>query len=255
MATISMAEIGQRLKEARERKSLTIDQARKQTRIHSNVLIALEDGKCDDILNPTYAKSFLKKYSIYLGLDSKEVLNQYSSLHPEDYCPNLNIMEKKGPKSSPDISKFIYAIGPAILIIALVVLSVFLLSKTVTYLKKHRPPKAPGVKIAQAAATAKRSVKKKSSTLQPSVPKNVPFDLVLKVKQPVLVGLKKDGILIFKRVMPKGTVESVRANDYISIYVAKAEAIELVLNGQGLNIPAKGIIKDLEITRKGIRIR
>lgn len=250
-----MAEIGQRLKEAREKKSLTIDQARKQTRIHSNVLVALEDGKCDDILNPAYVKSFLKKYSMYLGLDPKEVISQYSSLHPEAYRPNLNIMEKERPRPSLDISKFIYAIGPAILIIALLALSVFLWQKSADYLKKHRLQNAAGVKIAQGIATAKPSVRKKGSTLAPSVPKNVPFDLVLKVKQTVLVGLKKDGILIFKRVIPKGTVESVRANDYISIYVAKAEAIELVLNGQSLNIPAKGIIKDLEITRKGIRIR
>ena len=59
----SMISVGERLKKARENKSLTIDQIRKQTRIHSDVLIALEEGRCNEILDPTYVKSFLKKYA------------------------------------------------------------------------------------------------------------------------------------------------------------------------------------------------
>ncbi|MCX5686115.1 MAG: helix-turn-helix domain-containing protein, partial [Candidatus Omnitrophica bacterium] len=80
---ISMASIGERLREAREKKALTIEQAQKQTRIHSTVLAALEDGRCDNILAPNYVKSFLREYSNYLGLNSKELLNAYTAIHPE----------------------------------------------------------------------------------------------------------------------------------------------------------------------------
>jgi len=81
------------------------------------------------------------------------------------------------------------------------------------------------------------------------------LELTIKVRQAVLVQLKKDGVLIFKRVLPKGTTESFTADDNISLYIAKAEALELVLNGKSIGPPGKGVIKNLEITRKGIRIK
>ena len=46
-AGVSMVKIGESLKDAREKKSVTIDQVQKQTRIHSTVLKALEEGRCD----------------------------------------------------------------------------------------------------------------------------------------------------------------------------------------------------------------
>ena len=42
---LNMSALGDKLKEAREKKSLTIGQANKQTHIHPTVLKALEDGK------------------------------------------------------------------------------------------------------------------------------------------------------------------------------------------------------------------
>jgi len=67
--------------------------------------------------------------------------------------------------------------------------------------------------------------------------------------------VKKDGVVLFNRVLAKGLVESFTADDKIEIYVAKAEAIELVLDGKSLGSPGKGVIKNLEVTKKGIRIK
>ena len=69
IAKESLVSIGEKLKSARERKALTIDQVQKDTKIHSTVLRALEEGRCDEILTPTYVKRFLNKYSHHLGLE------------------------------------------------------------------------------------------------------------------------------------------------------------------------------------------
>src|SRR3989338_3940960 len=103
-----MANIGERLKEAREKKSLTIEQAQKQTHIHSAVLIALEEGKCDEMLTQTYVKSFLKKYSTFLGLDPKEIINAYSALHPELESRAVNVPSPE-PKVPQDLSIYLNA--------------------------------------------------------------------------------------------------------------------------------------------------
>ena len=62
VSKISTAAIGDKLRKSRENKLLTIDQVHKKTRIYSQVLSALEDGRCDELLNSTYVRSFLKKY-------------------------------------------------------------------------------------------------------------------------------------------------------------------------------------------------
>ncbi|MCX5680254.1 MAG: helix-turn-helix domain-containing protein, partial [Candidatus Omnitrophica bacterium] len=81
--TISLAAIGEKLKSAREKKGVTIDQAQRQTHIHSTVISALESGRSDEVLTPTYVKSFLKKYSSYLALDSNQLVKEYQALHPD----------------------------------------------------------------------------------------------------------------------------------------------------------------------------
>ena len=88
---ISAAAIGESLRRAREKKSVTVDQAQKQTHIHSTVITALEEGRCDDILTPNYVKSFLKEYSSYLGFDHQAVVSEYLSIHPELKKKNINL--------------------------------------------------------------------------------------------------------------------------------------------------------------------
>ena len=101
---VTVAEIGDRLREAREKKGVTIEQAQKHTHIHSTVLSALEDGRCDDILTPNYVKSFLKEYSNYLGFDHRTIVGEYLTLHPELKAKNINLgggTDQKRPRTFP----------------------------------------------------------------------------------------------------------------------------------------------------------
>ncbi len=255
----SIAEIGDRLKKAREARSLAIDQVQKQTHIHSTVLTALEEGRCDELLTPTYVKSFLKSYSHFLGLDSKQIVKDYLAVHPEFVDQNINKAEAKDLKG---LSNMIRAGASIMILIASVLLIVFVGKKVINYFKNPRFVKSAPLarrKLNTATLPIKVPFQKKSPLTAPqtqtSIPKTVPLNLVLKVNKPVLVQVKKDGVLLFKRVLYKGAIESFTADDNIILDVAKAEAVELVLNGKELNLPNKGPVKDLKITRKGIKAK
>lgn len=249
---LSMANIGERLREAREKKAVTIEQAQKQTRIHSTVLAALEEGRLDEILAPNYAKSFLREYSNYLGLNSNELLNAYITLHPESNRPNLNL-NRMEPKSAARPPKLLIPLKKALIVALILLIAVLFIKKTVNIFKSARFAK-PGAVSRTVKPSARKSASKADIAIK-EIPKSTPLTLVIKVKRPVMLQLKKDGIVLFKRFMQKGAVESITANDYISISVAKAEAIELNLNGKYLGSPGKGVIKNLEITRTGLRIK
>ena len=139
---VTVAEIGERLREAREKKGLTLEQAQKQTRIHSTVLSALEDGRCDDILTSNYVKSFLKEYSNYLGFDHQKMVGDYLALHPELKAKNINLSANiPDQKASADLAKMIRIARSIAVVLILIFLAVFVSSKTAAFFKKFKTAK------------------------------------------------------------------------------------------------------------------
>lgn len=260
--TLNMSALGDKLREAREGKNITLSQAQKQTRIHLAVLKAIEDGKCDDILNPTYVKSFLKKYAEYLGVNTHQVLNEYNRLHPVTAAKIINRLpetpasRKTMPKAVPLIIFFIIAST----VIALAGLAVL---KAVPYIKSHvtlkRVPSSRITKTAAQARPPKKNLHHSASAalnnVEINIPKNAQLKLLLKVKQKVFIKMKTDGTLLFERELPKGTAEIFTANDGINIFTANGAALELFLNGKAIGPIGKGTQKNIEITRTGVRLR
>lgn len=254
---VSVSDIGDRLRLAREKKGLTIEQAQKQTHIHSTVLSALENGRCDDILTPNYVKSFLKEYSSYLGFDHQAIVSEYLTLHPELKNKNINTtIDKTNMRSFVDIGRMIRMAGFVFIILAFIGLAIFAGSKVTGYFKNSkvvknvRPAKAGKAAAVRTKAPAKVVVPRRNI-----MSKNVPFTMTLKVKNPVMVQLKKDGVLIFKRVLPKGTEETFAVNNAVNMFVGRAESIEIIVNGKSLGAPGRGVIRDIEVTSNGLRIR
>lgn len=272
---ISMVSIGSQLKAAREKKNLTLDQAQKQTRIYSAVLGALEDGRCDEMLTVVYVKGFLKKYAEFLGLDSRALLKEYDVLHSisrhsavmpqHDAQKDTSISPLLQPKTSIRL-KTGGAYGvPRIIIITVIIavsalLAVSIVRKAADAIKGRKP--ATKVKVSAAKVPAESQSKPQAAKPapvvtppKPEVPKSVPLKLEIYVKKPATVKVKVDGALRFGRYLSKGTRETVTAKDTINIYTNRAENIELTLNGQTLPVAAKGQVKDIEITRKGVKIK
>ncbi len=261
----SAVSVGKRLREAREKRSLTIEQVQKQTKIHSSVLIGLEEGRPSDTLTDTYIRSFLKKYAQFLDINSVELLKEYFPTHSEaPPKPSAPIQESVLPKEVQSPPKFLYITGLVVAAIISLMLLLFIIGKVSTAFNKarlnHKKSSAVAAKKKSSAVSAKTvknkkpAVKAKSETKE-IVPKNSRLVLEIKVKEAVLVTLKKDGILFFDRVLPAGLVEKTEANTSIELNIAKAGSLDLSLNGRPIVLQTSGVIKGLEITRKGIRIK
>jgi cytoskeletal protein RodZ len=66
--------IGQQLREARQAKSLSLEQVSRITHIRPHLLEALEAGNLDALPSITQARGFLRAYSLHLGLDPDTLL-------------------------------------------------------------------------------------------------------------------------------------------------------------------------------------
>ncbi|MDD5137105.1 MAG: DUF4115 domain-containing protein [Candidatus Omnitrophica bacterium] len=252
----SITEMGERLRQAREKKGLTIEQAQKHTHIHSTVLTALEDGRCDDILTPNYVKSFLKEYASYLGLDHQALVSEYVSFHPELKNKNISLDPGKPPERSYlNLGRMIRIARSVVIFFLVISLIIFVSVKTAEFFKNSKLLKKSSVsRYGKIEPRASAPLPKAASNKSPAV-KNAPFTMTLKIRNPVMVQLKKDGVIIFKRVLPKGAEETFAANRSINMFVGRAEAIEITVNGKSLGAPGKGVIRNIEVTSNGVNIK
>lgn len=69
--------VGTELRAERQRRQLSIADVGTALRIQQAHLLALEEGRTDDLPGPTYAIGFLRSYSEYLDLDSDETIRQF----------------------------------------------------------------------------------------------------------------------------------------------------------------------------------
>ncbi len=74
-----MDELGSVLREAREAKGLTIDEAQEQTRINARYLQALEEGRYEALPTPVHVRGFLRNYARLLSLDPEPLLERYEA--------------------------------------------------------------------------------------------------------------------------------------------------------------------------------
>lgn len=75
-------EIGQLLRQAREKAGLTIEDVQHRTRIPRSIIDALEKEDFTVFSSPTYAKSFLAQYSDFLSVNAEPWLD---ALEPSDF--------------------------------------------------------------------------------------------------------------------------------------------------------------------------
>src|SRR5437588_10173860 len=72
-----MPDIGSTLREARMRERIDITEVEAQTKIRAKYLRAIENEEWDLLPGAVYAKSFLRTYGDYLGLDSRMLVDEF----------------------------------------------------------------------------------------------------------------------------------------------------------------------------------
>lgn len=149
-----MNSIGQTLRQARENRNVSLEDASRVTKIKLDILHYLETDDFDHLAGPMYAKSFLKLYSEYLGLDSQAVVDSYlhsqgglrrQGLHVET---EAKIRARKPPELKLPLQRIVWVVVVASLAVALIYLAKSLWPKhapapPVTATQSQKPPTPP----------------------------------------------------------------------------------------------------------------
>jgi hypothetical protein len=80
-ASLSIGTIGQRLEAARQAKGVSVSEAGRATKILSKFIEAMESDDFGALSAPVYAKSFIRMYAKYLGMDGSPLVEEYIAQH------------------------------------------------------------------------------------------------------------------------------------------------------------------------------
>lgn len=273
-----MSSIGTTLREARSRKSLSLEEVHSRTKIHPRVLQLLEEDKFEKLPSPLFVKSFIKSYAEFLEINPRDLIQIYEKEKKEpEQVLFIKPPELRERKNTGGNDVWMKVVGGILIIAAIFVLFkvsawaiggiAHTLRTKVFVAHKVEKPKAKKEKTKKAeevsAAVVKEEIPAKPeiewlrSVEQGNFPKIGKKDkLTLKIKatDSVWIRVKSDGKVLFESTLKKNRTETWLAQDKIEIWSGNTSLMKLTLNTYDLGVISKGVIKTLLIDREGVRI-
>jgi len=275
---VNIETAGAKLKQLRLERGISLEQVQKKTKIHLNVLRAIEGDALSD-LSPIYLKSFIKIYCNYLGLDVKEFLGAGAAeVKPVLHAKVGRDLGRRSEKNAvvskqAAVNSYIKSSGSGVkgslagpvkiflkifLRVILVVITLLLIINLFKFIFGAVKKILPKTSVRQVALNTKAALAPKQIVSAPKTQKAPPAGFVLGIlpRQKCWVTLKVDGRLVFHGVLAKGRFESWKAKDKIELSLGDASAVELQVNDQRFpNLGRKGqALRNILINKDGLKI-
>jgi cytoskeletal protein RodZ len=274
---------GAMLRETRESKGISLEEASRSTHIHVHVLKKIE-GDDFSSMGMVYAKGFLKIYAEFLGLDKGDIVERFAGAVPASQRTRAVQKVIIPGSTSPSVEKnpfsvvcshavsVIKKIDMKIVVIIVLCVVVFLGFRTLLRAigrRNAQKPTAAQVRVSEKALAVaeKKSVvepKKKAASAAPdkkavSAPAPLVAEkvvLVVRARAKTWLQVKVDGRVVFQSVLARGAAESWTAAKKIEMMIGNAGAVELELNGRILErIGRPGqTLKHVVVTRNGLTV-
>ncbi|MGD7043749.1 RodZ domain-containing protein [Jeotgalibacillus proteolyticus] len=126
-----MTELGNRLREAREGKGLSLDEVQSLTKIQKRYLQGIEDGNYTMMPGSFYVRAFIKQYAEAVDLQPDELFEEFANDIPsnhEDQIPShlTRAQTRKGTSGSSKIFSFLPTFITVIFIVGILAVVYFL---------------------------------------------------------------------------------------------------------------------------------
>ena len=229
--------LGEKLRQAREERGISIGEVAEQTRISSLYLKSIEDDNYKPLPGGIFNKGFVKAYAKYVGLDEQEALQDYARL----VAQNDESYDEDPPKYRPEVltdDRSVSSLVPTIvfagIILALMTGGILFV---VNYIKNQpdTPPVANNAANSTANAVANTEATTPPATTAVGDEIRVEFAAL---SDKVSVTSTVDGTLAYDEVVP-GTPKTYVAREGVKLryYRGFADKVQISVNGKQLAAP------------------
>ncbi|PYS99184.1 MAG: hypothetical protein DMF63_14045 [Acidobacteria bacterium] len=248
--------LGEKLREAREERGISISEVAEQTRISPMYIESIEKDNYKPLPGGIFNKGFVKSYAKYVGIDEQEALQDYARL----VAQNEEAVDDSNPRYRPEVltddarssSSIVPTVVFAGIILALMTGGILFV---VNYIK-NQPPATSGV-----SNTSNSNNNTTANTVALETNSN---------SQPIGDQIRVEFKVLAEKVSVASTVDGTQASDDISpetpkTYTAQqtiklryyrgfADKVQIMLNGKQITPPpppARGNI-EFEINRENV---
>lgn len=242
-----MDSIGARLRQAREERSLSLEEVAESTRITVQNLAAIEEDRFEFFPNRVYARAFLRDYANFLGLNSQALLEQYEEVRAS--TPEPPVSAKIPPRRTARLFGYTALVLVVVCGLAALAYVGWRLRGEYTEITKAGPSRPHSDKIAtdlpeQAAPEA--SLPEAPAPVEVATPETplpaepepaapaAPDRLTLQIAalETVWVSVVVDGQRVLYTTIPKGTTRVFEARKKIQIRAGRANAVQIEQDGR-----------------------
>lgn len=259
-----MDDFGGKLRQARERRGISLRQIAATTKISAAALEALERNDISKLPGGIFSRAFVRSYAVEVGLDPEETVAEFLERFDQEPPPSVETISSAIPEQERayqeqqrKAARTLTIAGVALVVI--VVAAIFIL--------RHRAKQTPGTaEVASHDSTPSLTPAPPANTTSPSAAADARADTAapsgsasaatansLKLDiHPISecwVSLTVDGRKLFARVMKPGERESHVVEREAVVEIGNAGAFAYSVNGQpGKPVGDLGQVKTLTLT-------
>jgi cytoskeletal protein RodZ len=246
-----MDDFGGKLRQARERRGISLRQIASSTKIAAAALDALEKNDISKLPGGIFSRAFVRSYAVEVGLDPDDTVKEFLERFDQERPPSAEAMAAAIPEEEKQFEQRqrqavkALAFGGALLV--LIVILYFVLRG------RSAPPPAPAPPpaTAQPAPAPVETAPPPADAGGPTGSAPIAGQLKLEV-HPVSecwVSVTVDGRKLFARIMRGGERESYQVQREAIVEVGDAGAFAFSVNGRpGKSLGDKGQVKTLKLT-------
>lgn len=250
--------LGEKLRQAREERGITINEVAEQTRIAPLYIESIEKDDYSPLPGGIFNKGFIKSFAKYVGVDEQEAMQDYARLMSEQ---NEGRVEEDTKTYRPEVltddrsSSMIPTIIFAVIILGLMTWGVLAL---VNYIQSQPSEPVANTNTANTAVNANQANNVNANVAQP-LPSTDEIKVELKTESaPVSVSYTVDKKPGTKLITPDSPL-SLEADQSLKFSYAKslAQVLQMTLNGKQISLPStpanpRRIAIEIEINKENI---
>jgi cytoskeletal protein RodZ len=223
--------VGFRLRSARERRGLDLNEAAVATRIDRRFLEALEeDASPQAFPEEMYARAFLREYARYLGLRDRPLVEAYASAHPMRKRPPIGMPPIRVDRDRAPWGKRVLAGISVAAVATLAILSARAARGPDTAEPSDLALPSPAQTRAQPPATPEESE---------TEPAQHGVNLVIRVAGgESWIRVTKAGEVVFQGTQASGFRDTFHAREELVVRIGYAPAVRIRANGKRVQLPS-----------------
>ncbi|MGB7070612.1 MAG: helix-turn-helix domain-containing protein [Pyrinomonadaceae bacterium] len=231
--------LGEKLRQAREERGISISDVAEQTRISPHYLECIENDDYKPLPGGIFNKGFLKSFAKHVGLEPNEVLQDYAQLSSTQEINDINEVRTYRPEVLTDdrtLSSMVPTVIFAGIILALMTGGILF---AVNYIQ-NRGAQPQATLSPSPESTNTNSVVAATPETSPVVlPANDKISVELKaVSEPVWTTYTIDGTPTIQTLEPDQTLK-LEANDSFAVKYSRSKVnnLQITLNGKAVTPP------------------